>query len=265
MIWLLFHFLASTPPGAGAPVVLGVQESHFRVDTARETFRFPEYRNNGYQQKVVPSAAGHQVIVRVKNTQLASKMLGRKVSLPPHLASLEARLNQEAGSRLADQVSVLVAWLRQEIEEEDQPLPDQSPLAVMTRKSANCVGLAELMRFVLGEMGVETRYVTGIAFKPGDRPNLHLEGDVLHRWIEIRYEDVGWVFCDPAGKVNFVASTYLVLGVQNLHPLASLMEQAVDSQIHWLRFSNGFRTVGKFSSLDHRIRIRPNRLVTTSY
>lgn len=260
---LLIALYSGAPSLGGAKIVMGRQQCIFLSQPAERDFAFPNYRNNGYSQKVTTRADGDQILVSVKNSQLASKMKARIVPrLPTGLRGLERELNDARGGRLADQVSILIHWVRREIVWEAEETGDQSPAAVVTRKSANCVGLSNLTLYVLEKMGVEARYVTGVAFKREDSVELHLKGNVLHRWVEIRYDDVGWVFCDPAGKVNFVDATYMVLGVQNLHPLAELLEQAVNTRIELLRFSNGFKTVGSLAGLDSRIRVRPNRLFT---
>ena len=260
----LMHILliwAFSPPHEGARLVMGKQISRYVVRFPDTSFTFPDYRNNGYAQKVMHDRGDGLIEVRVKNSQLASKMKGCRVPpLPGKLEELAQELNAAADGRLADQVSLLVQWFHREIEYEWAYSEDQAVDSVIARMRGNCVGVANLMLFVLEKMGVEARYVTGVAFKDDDSVHLRLAGNVLHRWIEIRYDDVGWVFCDPAGKVNHVEATYLVLGVQDLHPLPELLQRAVDTRIELIKFEDGFRTIGALPSLDRRLRIRPNRL-----
>jgi hypothetical protein len=109
-------------------------------------------------------------------------------------------------------------------------------------------------------MGVLARYVTGIAFRRDDKVVRTLEGSVLHRWIEIHYDDVGWVFSDPAGKANFVEATYLILGVAGKHPLEETLERAVGAEVELLRLRDGLRPAGYRTGLDSRLILRPNRL-----
>ncbi len=257
---VLLAALSFSPPGAGARIELGRQIGRFWVEPGARVFQIPDYRNNGYVQKVTPKGRNARVEVRVVNSQLASKARSRKVSqLPAELGELERRLNQTRGF-LADQVSLVFEWLRAEIDYETRGSNDQSVAAVLAKRRANCVGLANLGMFILHEMGVETRYVTGVAFKREDPSSLTLEGDVLHRWLEIRYDDVGWVFCDPAGKVNFVEASYLVLGVQGLHPLPVTLSRAVGARVELRDFKDGLRAVGAAPHLESRLRLRPNRL-----
>ncbi len=257
--WILCCLLV-TPP-EGAKVLLGKQTSRYRVLPARPELRFYGYENNGFRQRMIPARESFYIEVEVKNSQLSSKVKARSVDpLPLALRSLERKLNDSDDGYLADQVAYLVEWIRDHIHFEADYNPNQSLEKVLQDGSANCVGLSSLALFVLQRMGVKARYVTGITYVPGDRVKLLLEGNVLHRWIEIYYDDVGWVFCDPAGKINFVEATYLVLGIQDQHPLDELLAHAVGTRVELLSFHNGLQTVGALPELNGRLKIRPNRL-----
>ena len=245
----------------GAQVQMGRQTSHFRATPAREALLLPNYANNGYRQNVQERDGQFYIDVMVKNSQLASKIPARKVAtLGPELRALEKRLNGSHHEYLAGQIAELFHWLRREIEYEHDFELNQTVAQVLQRGSADCVGFSNLAIHILEQMGVQARFVTGLAFKPSDRTVRLLEGDVLHRWVEIRYEDVGWVFADPAGKVNFVDATYMVLGVQGVHPLPQMLREAEGTQVRLVAFEDGLRDVGTMKGLDGRLRMRPNRL-----
>lgn len=257
--WILCCLLMARPEGA--KVLLGKQSSRYLVSPSREDLRFYGYQNNGFLQRIIPALSGFYIEVEVKNSPLSSKVKARTVApLPKPLRSLERKLNDTSEGYLADQVGYLVEWLRDHIHLESDYNPNQSLEKVLRHGSANCVGLSSLALFVLQRMGVKARYVTGVTFLSGDRVRLLLEGKVLHRWIEIFYDDVGWVFCDPAGKINFVEATYLVLGIEDQHPLSELLENAVGTRVELLRFNNGLQTVGALPELNGRLKVRPNRL-----
>jgi len=255
---ILTLLVAYDPPVPGARMEVGVQAGRYFVH-GPVSLDMPNYRNNGYAQRVVRKDGHAGIEVRVKNSQLASKLPRRRVAgMPAELADLTRQLNAAEGY-LADQAALVVAWLRANIAQDPAPGGDQSLQRVLAARRGNCVGLANLAIFVFEKLGMEARYVTGVAFKRGDPPSLKLEGNVLHRWIEIRYDDVGWVFCDPAGKVNFVEATYLVLGVDGLHPLPDTLARAVGARVELREFRNGFRLVGAASEPES-LRVRPNRL-----
>ena len=258
LAWLLF-----STPEPGARVQLGEQEAGYRAVLPHELSVFPAYANNGFEQEVRQKGRNTHVRVRVHNKLLASHTRAVHVSgLPEALSGLQADLNAAADGYLADQLVVLMTWLRTEIHYDAALEGDQAPAAVLQRGAANCVGLADLALFVLDRMGVRARYVTGIAWRLDDAVRVDLEGNVLHRWIEVFYPDVGWVFCDPAGKVNFVEATYVVLGVEHVHPLPTQLARAMGGRVELLRFKDRMRTVGRFPGADSRLRLRPNRLYT---
>nr|WP_243435858.1 transglutaminase domain-containing protein [Acanthopleuribacter pedis] len=240
---------------------MGSQRTQFEVRSDQVGLHFPGYHNNGYKQSVQPQPGGFHVQVETRNAAIASRLRGRAVrDLPPALKPLETVVNRHKDTYLADQITFLFAWLQQEITLETEYVADQSLAKIMRTRSANCVGLANIAIEVLDAMGVKARYVTGIAFQRNDRAVLRLEGSVLHRWIEIHYDDVGWVFADPSGKVNFVEATYLLMGIDTLHPLETTKQLAVGSYVELLKLENGFRVAGRMPGLDSRLRIRPNRL-----
>ncbi len=213
---------------------MGSQTAHFWVVPAIESLTLPNYGNNGYRQEVEKQSATLHIEINVGNRQLGSKMRGRRVSgLPQSLAELEGLLNENVDGPFADQVALLMSWLRAKITYRGEVHQAQDVASVLSRGSADCVGMSNVAQLVLAAMDVNARYVTGIAFKPSDKSHRVLEGEVLHRWIEIQYEDVGWVFSDPAGKVNFVDATYIVLGIQGLHSIPSVLVDAVGSLGHF--------------------------------
>lgn len=258
--YLLLLMLFAPHPNRGALVQLGAQTAHFRITVAGQQNPFPSYSNNGYKQAVRYEKQAIYLEVKVRNKQLATKMRALKAAnFPVELQQLQGYLNKGQGS-LADQVMALFTWLRQEIKYDMLTEEAQDLNTVLTRRRANCIGMANLSIFVLRELGLQARYVTGLAFQSEDRVKLHLEGNVLHRWIEVYYEDVGWVFGDPAGKVNFVEATYIVLGVEEVHPLPQHLQWAQGARVELLNFNNGLRTVTRIPEADSRLRVRPNRL-----
>lgn len=257
----------SAPPGApvsappGAQIIMGSQTAYFWVVPAIDSLALPDYGNNGYRQKVEKhNTMTLRIEVNVGNRQLGSKMRGRRVTLPKPLVELEGLLNERIDGPFADQVALLMSWLRTELTYRGEVRQAQDVVSVLKRGSADCVGMSNVAQLVLAAMDVKSRYVTGIAFKPDDKNRRVLEGEVLHRWIEIQYEDVGWVFSDPAGKVNFVDATYIVLGIQGLHQIPSVLEDAVGTRVELLKLSNRMGRVGTQNGLDPRLRVRPNRL-----
>ena len=260
-MFLSLALLLLTANNSGARLVLGSQRATYQVTIADTQFTLPNYRNNGFQQRVRPQDDRLNVVIAVGAGQLNSNMKGRTVKgLPPQLRKLERQLNKLSNGPFANQLTLIMSWLRTELVYNVEVDSSQDPLAVLRRGSGNCVGFTEVALMILRAMNVEARYVTGIAFRPDDSARRLLEGNVLHRWIEIKYEDVGWVFSDPAGKVNFVEATYMVMGVEGIHAIDRAKLEAVGSQVELQRLQNGLKQVGRLNGLDGRIRVRPNKV-----
>jgi len=261
MSLLLLLLTWQTTPVHGAKVVFGQQRAAYRIQIPSDEFKPVNYRNNGFTQKVTDMGDEALLIVRTHAKPLSTKTVAKVVKpLPQALAPLEEALNQVAGQPLTYQIEILFDWLGRNIEAENEFNPDQSLEKIFNSHRANCVGLSNLALFILEHMGVKARYVTGIAFQPQDPAMLKLEGTVLHRWIEIRYPDIGWVFADPAGKVNHVEARYLVLGIQGLHPLKQYLLALQGSRVELLAFQNGLQVVARQEGMETKLQIRPNRL-----
>ncbi len=258
---LLLIALVCLSAETGARLQTGEQLATYRIDQAKVRQAFPEYANNGYTQRQIVQDGQPRLQVQVRLQPLASKVPARPVgALPPELGDLRRRLMADYRGTLADQVLILFTWLRTHIDYRISADVHTSVETVLSKRTANCVGLANLALFVLERMGVEARSVTGLAFRAEDSTLRHLEGEALHRWIEIHYADVGWVFADPAGKVNFVDATYVVLGVDQVHAIDQAIGQIHGGQVRLLRLRDRLRTVGRVPGTDSRLRVRPNRL-----
>ncbi len=258
---LLLIALLYGSPEPGARLQTGEQMATYRIDLARVRKAFPDYANNGYSQRLVTRDGQPRLEVQVQLRPLASGMPARPVgALPPELGDLKRRLAAAYRGTLADQVLILFTWLRAQIAYRASAEDHTAVEDVLRDRAANCVGLANLALLVLERMGVEARAVTGLAFRAEDSTLRHLEGEALHRWIEIRYDDVGWVFADPAGKVNFVEATYVVLGVDQVHAVNRAIDQVHGGKVQLLQLRDRLRTVAHDPYADSRLRIRPNRL-----
>ena len=258
---LLLLMTWQAPPNTGAKIVLGHQRAAYRIQIPNADFEPIEYHNNGFSQKVTVMGDSALLVVHTHTKPLTTKAVAKTTApLPEALEPLETQLNAVAGQPLTYQIEILFDWLGRHIEAEQKFNPDQSLEKIIRSHRANCVGLANLALFILDRMGVKARYVTGIAFQPNDPAVLTLEGAVLHRWIEIHYPDIGWVFADPAGKVNHVEARYLILGIQGLHPLKKYLLALQGSKVELLTFQNGLQIVARQEGMENKLQIRPNRL-----
>jgi hypothetical protein len=258
MGYLVFALLLMQEKPSGATVVVGRQESHFQLTEVGEHLHLAAYENTGYKQVVNQLEDGWDIHVTVTNAPLKSKEPGRVVSgLPVELYDLQRHLNDHANKLLMDQVALLFDWISGNIKSEEAYNTDQSLLKVIEKREGNCVGVASLAIFVLTKMGINARHVTGVALRPGDPPVVRLKGVALHRWVELEYPDIGWVFSDPVRSVNFVDATYWVIGVEGQNHIPPMVQGAYGGKMELVKLRSGFKKAGTFPAFSDRLRMRP--------
>jgi len=281
LIFLLTSLLINVE--GGAALLIGSQQAKYTFN--HSAVLLPNYTNNGFRQEI--NAQTGVIHVSVENRPIRSHTKPLLVpQLGFHLKSLESQLREQDIRTMAEQVAVILNWLRLHIEYSNQTLTyhqisqntesvsgeapkmktrreDESSYRIqqiLSARRADCVGLSELAVFIFNKLGIHSRFVTGVAFKKDDPARLLLEGDVLHRWIEVYYPDAGWIFSDPSGKVNYVEATYVVLGVWGEHPIEPMIQNLFGKELEILIFQNGFKLFSLIPDLDGRVGVRPNML-----
>lgn len=169
------------------------------------------YENNGYRLRF----RGDEVLVEVTAAPLESRVPFR---LPqrPHKVEPVTRLALRVTTGAKTQVeaaSRLLNWVARNIEyslDREQP---QNALAVLERRSGYCTGIARLTVALLEVAGIRAREVPGYVY--GRSPGV-LPAQGYHRWVEIYYPDVGWVFSDPLISHNWVPANYLRIASEQL-------------------------------------------------
>lgn len=163
------------------------------------------YANAGYRMVVEDSVA--EVEVDLAPLDSRQRFDERRLAAAK---TPEARLARAvaAGSRTRfEAVSRILGWITANIRYElDRGLAQDSG-AVLARRSAYCTGTARLAVALLDSLAIPAREIAGYVVEeiPGG------QGAGFHRWIEVFYDDRGWVFSDPLASQNFVAATYLRL------------------------------------------------------
>jgi hypothetical protein len=266
------HFVAEK---TGAAVLSGVQQATYRVSSGK--IRLPVYVNNGFSQEW-DSKAGN-MLVQVHNTVLKSRTPARPVpEFPESCRSLEKELHSKEIVLMSQQVATVLNWLRLNIhyvrsgpvpgelsersgsggEEMQESRIPETLGEILLQRRADCVGLSLVTQHLFSLLGIQSRFVTGVAYQKDDPAVLQLKGAVLHRWIEVYYPDAGWVFSDPSGKVNYVEATYLVIAVWGVHPVVPAVHRLFGEKIELMAFYNGFRYSGILPGLDPRVGVRPD-------
>ena len=163
------------------------------------------YANSGYRLDVADSVAQVEIDV----APLASRQLFEERALPA-ASSPEARLARAvaAGAKTRfEAVSRILGWISANVRYELDRSFAQDPRSVLQRRSAYCTGTARLAVALLDALAIPAREIAGYVVEDGSGG----AAAGFHRWIEVFYDDRGWVFSDPLSSQNFVAATYLRL------------------------------------------------------
>lgn len=163
------------------------------------------YANTGYRLVVEDSVAE----VAIDASPLASRQRFDSRHLPA-ASTPEARLARAvaAGAKTRfEAVSRILGWISANVRYELDRTQAQDSRSVLARRSAYCTGTARLAVALLDGLAIPAREIAGYVVEeiPGG------PGSGFHRWIEVFYDDRGWVFSDPLASQNFVAATYLRL------------------------------------------------------
>ncbi|MEZ5313098.1 MAG: transglutaminase-like domain-containing protein [Thermoanaerobaculia bacterium] len=193
---------AEGPLPAATYVVSGVDDATLLVPAG---VRVEPYENVGYRLDFEESTAR----IHVDASPFGSRQGFALAKLAPGrgpASQLARAVAADATSRF-EAVSRILAWVAANIRYDlDRGLP-QDAENVLTRRSAYCIGVARLTVALLDSLAIPAREVAG--YVVGSRPGSEQDG--FHRWIEIFYDDRGWVFADPLSSHHLVPATYLRL------------------------------------------------------
>ncbi|MEO8276388.1 MAG: transglutaminase domain-containing protein [Thermoanaerobaculia bacterium] len=188
--------------GAATHVVRGNDEATMLVPAGVQV---DSYSNSGYRLEFADAVAH----IAVDVSPLQSRQTFDERGLPP-TASVESRLARAvaAGSKTRyDAVSRILGWIAANVRYELDRTEPQDARSVLERRSAYCTGTARLAVALLDALAIPAREVAGYVVEDAPAGT----GSGFHRWIEVFYDDRGWVFSDPLASQHFVAATYLRL------------------------------------------------------
>lgn len=167
------------------------------------------YHNAGYRLM----RQGDEVRIDVKIPPLESRIPFRLPDAPDPEDSVArvARSITSGSVTQYDAVSALLGWVARNISYELDRSASQEAADVLGRRAGYCTGVARLSVALLRSAGLTAREVAGYVVGTGDGgPSGY------HRWIEVHYDDVGWVFSDPLHSHHWVPATYLRLSSEEL-------------------------------------------------
>lgn len=205
---------------AAATGVLAADELAVYRASGVEAGLFDQYDNDGYSLGVERGAEGSLVLsVRVSGAPLSSR-----APFPtgaPREASLTVSADRDAYAKAlaagatteAEAVERILGGVASTVRYDSDRSRKQDPASVFASRRAHCVGYSELAVDLLRRAGITARTVQGILrTKPGTEGYDSHIGGVYHRWIEVYYPDLGFVFSDPSSSINGVDARYIAFG-----------------------------------------------------
>jgi len=174
------------------------------------------YRNAGYSLEVEEG----EVRVTVDTSPLQS----RAPYDPPWRRKAQGPIERVVRAVTAgaateyDAASRILGWVARNLSYEHDRSQPQDPASVFARRSGYCTGISRLTVRMLETAGLGAREVAGYV-GGGSRPG---EPSGYHRWVEIEFSDLGWVFSDPLTHHHYVPASYVRLASEDLEPAQGL-------------------------------------------
>ncbi len=171
------------------------------------------YSNAGYRLQVDGATATVEVSLQPLRSRQPFALPAAAAAPGDAVAQLARAVAAGATTRYEASTRVL-GWVARNVTyDRDRGAPQDAP-AVLARRRGYCTGVARLSVALLRSLDIEAREVPGFLVAPAG-------GGVAagyHRWVEVRYDDVGWVFSDPLVALHYVPATYVRLASEALLP-----------------------------------------------
>lgn len=186
-----------------------VEHSYLQFSTIHHDI-FPDYQNDNFQQRI----SWRKNIVTVANQSLNFFQLDlnfRVVLDEEYLRQYPAEFQQVVKQLVADCISLrdfvdnISGFLKSQVMYDDSGAP-QDALAVLQRKTANCVGYSNLVHEFFNCAGIESQFVKGFYLKNNRSGMLT---PIPHKWVEVTLANGYRFFYDPQHQ-SFTSGYILV-------------------------------------------------------
>lgn len=206
----------------------GPSRATYRIAGA-EAGLFASYRNARFRMELAETAVGETVA----KVEVVSESDGHSAPLPLDpsllpadvLEALDTRQVPEEARRLARRLTsrcrtvseahrAIVGWVATRVAYDEDRRRPQDSAAVLASGAGHCVGFSNLTVDLLRAAGIPARPVSGVWAEADAeirrrQPAVPGRAGIYHRWVESWDPAIGWFFCDPAGRVDFVSALYL--------------------------------------------------------
>jgi hypothetical protein len=176
------------------------------------------YSNAGYHLEVRGGVATVDVdLSPLRSRQPFTMPTGIEGGAP---IPLLARAVAAGAATRYDAVTRVLQWVARNVAYDLDRGAPQDAASVLARRSGYCTGIARLSVALLQALDIPAREVPGFLVAPAGAGVGSRMPAGFHRWIEVHFDDVGWVFSDPLLALHYVPATYVRLASESLLPQA---------------------------------------------
>ncbi|MBN2055430.1 transglutaminase domain-containing protein [bacterium] len=214
VVWLVVALV--DPPAAVCDVIYlqGEAQIDYELIDPERIVAFDESSSACCMSRWSRTAEGLHFTVTAK----ADPLLSRSPFIPgiagttPGTATPVAKLAREltgACRYRRDVVYKVNEWIAGNIEY-DATVRLSDPVEVLAVRRASCLGRTQLAAALLTAAGMEVRQVSGYL---AGREHAGPSEEGFHRWLEVRYPDVGWLPSSPGFSIDWVDAWHVPLTV----------------------------------------------------
>ena len=207
--------LVAFAAGARAQAVALVGSDRVRLELPAGSL-VESYANSGYRLNVTGGEARVEIdLAPLRSTQPFALPAPRREA---DAVTVLARAVATGATTRYEAVTRVLQWVARHVAYDLDRTAPQDAASVLHRRSGYCTGVARLSVALLAALDVPAREVPGFLVAPAGVG----APAGFHRWIEVRYDDVGWVFSDPLIALHYVPATYVRLASESLLPEAEV-------------------------------------------
>jgi hypothetical protein len=189
----------------GDPIVIGSKQKEYLVIDPDDVLIPVTVNAYGYNQAVRRIDNGYVITVTtdIRPVIIDHPFVFKQNNLPEVFQCKHLINNLATAETVSDALRACLGWLDSTVEYLDDPDMLQNVDAVMERKSGNCVGRSNVLITLLQKLDIKANAVRGALYRNNSL--------FFHRWIEVAYNDIGFLPTSPGATQDFISPDHIIL------------------------------------------------------
>lgn len=220
-ITTILMILSCVPAIADVHYLYGQQEAVYTVPELEGQLSLPDYQNYNYKQQVTDEDGTLTIKVTSTFKQISSRAVLPK---PKKLNSYMNRDFDKGLKNIFEQLSIdvytemqfvnaVMEWMTRYFHHVERPVGETKEIdAIMESRTGNCVDLCLIAKSLLDAHNIPNRIVHGLKIDFVAQNKMKAS---FHRWLEVKYDDLGWVFYNPLESNHLVFATHIVIAIED--------------------------------------------------